>query len=164
VTPTCMVLDASASMAFPDGAASKWALARQLAVALTSVAHASGDPAGVVVAGNPRAVIRPRTRQGIVAEVIQMLHDVTPAGDSQLAPSVVSAARSCLRVALVSDFLGDLDDTLRVVRELIASGHDVYALHIVASEEIDPPAGVSVVMDPEQEDVRHLAAYFRKPS
>jgi uncharacterized protein (DUF58 family) len=162
VTPTCMVLDASASMAFPDGAASKWALARQLTVALTSVAHASGDPAGVVVAGNPRATIRPRTRQGIVADVIQLLHDVTPVGDSQLAPSVLNAARSCIRVALVSDFLGDLDDTLRVVRELVASGHDVYALHVIAREEIDPPAGVTAVMDPEQEDVRRsLAAETR---
>jgi uncharacterized protein (DUF58 family) len=158
VTPTCMVLDASASMAFPDGAGSKWTLARQLAVALTAVAHASGDPAGMMVAGNPRAIIRPRTRQGIVAEVIQILHNVTPAGDSQLAPSVLSAARSSIRIALVTDFLGDLDDTLRVVRELIASGHDVYALHVIAREEIDPPSGVSVVLDPEREDIRRSLA------
>lgn len=154
VTPTYVVLDASASMAFPDGDGSKWSLARQLVVALTAVAHSGGDPSGVMVAGNPRATIQPRTRRGVVAEAIRLLHDVEVAGSSPLSPAITAAARSSARVAIVSDFLGDLDDTLRTARELIASGRDVYALHIMASQEIDPPASVSVVMDPEAEDVR----------
>lgn len=158
VTPTYVVLDASASMAFPDGAGSKWSLAQQLSVALTSVAHSGGDPTGVMVAGSPQLTIQPRTRRGIVAEVIRMLHDVGVTGNSVLAPSVLAAARSSARIAIVSDFLGDIDDTLRVARELIASGRDVYALHIIAAEEIDPPVGVSVVTDPESADVRRSLA------
>lgn len=154
VMPTYVVLDASASMAFPDGDDSKWSLARQLAVALTAVAHSGGDPSGVMVAGNPRATIQPRTRRGVVAEVIRMLYDVEVAGSSPLSPAITAAARSSARVAIVSDFLGDLDDTLRTTRELIASGRDVYAVHIMSSQEIDPPATVSVVMDPEDGDVR----------
>jgi uncharacterized protein (DUF58 family) len=162
VTPTCIVLDASASMAFPDGVESKWALAQQLAVALTSVAHAGGDPTGIMVAGNPRATIPPRTRQGIVADVIRSLHLANATGDSPLAPSVTVAARSSARIAIVSDFLGDLDDTLRVARELIASGRDVYALHVIAKDEIDPSSGASVVMDSENESIRRsLAAETR---
>lgn len=154
VTPTYVVLDASASMAYPDGVTSKWSLARQLTVALTAVAHAGGDPAGVMVAGNPRATVQPRTRRGVLAEVIRMLHGVDTTGANPLAPAITAAARSSARVAIVSDFLGDLDDTLRTAREVIASGRDVYALHVIASEEIDPPAAVSVVMDPEIPELR----------
>jgi uncharacterized protein (DUF58 family) len=154
VTPTYLVLDASASMGFPEGVVSKWSVAEQMVVALVSVAHSGGDPAGLMVSGNPRATIPPRTRRGIVAEVMQTLAHVSPAGSTPLAPSIVAAARASTRVAIVSDFLGDLDETLRVARELIAAGRDVHALHVIASEEVDPPATVSVVSDPEIEDVR----------
>jgi uncharacterized protein (DUF58 family) len=156
VTATCIVLDASASMAYPDGPGSKWSLAQQIAVALTAIAHAGGDPAGVMVAGNPRAMIPPRTRRGVVAEVIRMLQDVKVAGATPIAPAVTQAARAASRVAIVSDFLGDLDDTMRVAREVIASGRDVYALHVIASEEIVPPPAVSVVVDPETEALRRF--------
>ena len=167
VTPTYLVLDASASMAYPDGLDSKWSIAEQMVVALVSVAHAGGDPAGLMVSGNPRSTIPPRTRRGIVAEVMQTLARVRPAGAAALGLALVAAGRSSTRIAIVSDFLGDLDETLRVARELIAAGRDVHALHVIASEEVDPPASVSVVTDPEMEDVRRAlggatrAAYVR---
>jgi uncharacterized protein (DUF58 family) len=158
VTPTYLVLDASASMAFPDGDGSKWSLARQLAVALSSVAHSGGDPVGLMVAGNPRATIPPRTRRGIVAEVIEKVTALPATGSSPLTPALTVAARSASRIAIISDFLGDLDDTLRVVRELVVSGRDVHALHIIAAEELDPSRSVSLVTDPESSDVRRYLA------
>src|SRR5437899_10362725 len=39
---TSMIVDASASMAFPSPALDKWRLARELAVGLASVAHGEG--------------------------------------------------------------------------------------------------------------------------
>lgn len=154
VTPTWILLDASASMNFPEGPGSKWALAQQLAVALVAVAHAGGDPAGVMVAGHPRATIQPRARRGVVAEVIRMLHDIPVAGANPLSGCLSLSARATPRVAIISDFLGDLDETVRVGREIMASGRDVYALHVVASEEIDPPGPISLVSDPEADDLR----------
>ncbi len=163
VTPTYIVVDASASMAFPDGATSKWSLVQQLTVALTAVAHSSGDPAGVIVAGNPRATVQPRTRHGLVAEVSRMLQHVKVSGAVPIAPTVAIAARAASRVAIISDFLGDLDETLQTARQLIASGRDVYALHIIAAEEMDPPATISVVTDPETDAVhRSLSVDTRK--
>ncbi|HEY5086861.1 MAG TPA: DUF58 domain-containing protein [Gemmatimonadaceae bacterium] len=163
VTPTYIVVDASASMAFPDGATSKWSLVQQLTVALTAVAHSSGDPAGVIVAGNPRATVQPRTRHGLVAEVSRMLQHVKVSGGVPIAPTVAIAARAASRVAIISDFLGDLDETLQTARQLIASGRDVYALHIIAAEEMDPPATISVVTDPETDAVhRSLSVDTRK--
>jgi len=158
VTPTCLVLDASASMAFPDGPGAKWSLAQQLAVALASVAHAGGDPVGLMIAGNPRATIPPRTRRGIVAEVIQKVADTSAAGSSPLAGALTAAARSASRIAIVSDFLGDLDDVLKIARELIAAGRDVHAVHVIAAEELDPPRAVLLVTDPESSDVRRYMA------
>lgn len=158
VTPTFLVVDASASMAFPDGADSKWNVARQVVVALASVAHSGGDPVGLMIAGNPRATIPLRTRRGIVAEVIQKLGDVSVDGSNPLAAALTTAARSASRIALVSDFLGDLDDTLRIARELIAAGRDVHALHIIAAEEIDPPRAIALVADPEIGEVRRYMA------
>jgi uncharacterized protein (DUF58 family) len=154
VTPTWILLDASASMNFPEGSGSKWTLSRQLTVALVAVAHAGGDPAGVMVAGHPRATIQPRARRGSVNEVIRMLHDIPVSGATPLSPSLSLAARSTPRVALISDFLGDLDETLRVGREIVASGRDLYALHVIASEELDPPESMTRVVDPEADDVR----------
>ena len=167
MTPTCVVLDASASMGFPEGDSSKWAIAGQLGVALISVSHSGGDPAGLTVSGDPRATIPPRTRRGIVTEVMRALGRLNAQGAAPLAPCVISAARVSTRIAIVSDFLGDFEDTLRAARELIAAGRDVHALHIIASEEVDPPASVAVVIDPEIENVRRSlsgetrAAYVR---
>jgi uncharacterized protein (DUF58 family) len=154
VTPTYIVLDATASMAFPEEAVSKWTTAQQITVALTAVAHSGGDPAGVMVSGHPRAVMQPRTRRGVIAEAIRILHSVEVGGDAPLAPSIATAARFAARVAIVSDLLGDLDDTLRIARELIASGRDVHVVHIIATEEVDPPSRFSVVMDPEAGELR----------
>jgi len=163
VTPTYIVVDASASMGFPEGTTSKWYLLQQLAVALTAVAHASGDPAGIIVAGNPRVTIHPRTRRGLVTEVSRMLQHIDVSGSAPVAPALAVAARSASRVAIISDFLGDLDETLQAARQIIASGRDVYALHIVAAEEMEPPATISVVMDPEAEAVhRSLSTDTRK--
>ena len=167
VTPTFVVTDASASMAYPAGASSKWSVAQQLSAALISVAHSGGDPAGLIVPGSPRATIPPRTRRGIVAEAIRTLHEVSAAGDGTVAESLIAAARSSSRIAVVSDFLGDLDATIRAAREIIASGKDVYAVHIVAREELDPPDSISAVTDPENTAMRRSlgaesrAAYLR---
>src|SRR4026208_1346065 len=50
ILPTMIVLDASASMAFPVATKAKWKLAAQLGVGLGAVARHSGEPAGRGVA------------------------------------------------------------------------------------------------------------------
>lgn len=154
VTPTMIVLDASASMAFPDGTGSKWALARQLAIALAAVAHAGGDPVGLAVAGAESRTLLPRTRSGVVAEMIRLVDGIAAGGTVALGPCIAAAARSAVRMAIVSDFLEDGEGLLRSAREMTVAGRDVYGIHIVAREEIDPPNATSVVMDPENSDVR----------
>src|SRR4026207_1503125 len=65
ILPTMIVLDASASMAFPVATRGKWQGAREIAVALAAVVHADGDPVGVAVADDrgQMRVVPARTRR-----------------------------------------------------------------------------------------------------
>jgi len=146
---TILLVDASASMAYPDGRGSKWEQACRLAVGLAAVAHAAGDPVGIVVPGadGPR-VLSPRTRRGVVAETARLLAGAAPAGSAPLAPSLLHLPRRA-RVAIVSDFLGDADALLRAAQERIAGGAEVEAVHVVAREEIAPPEASVTATDPE---------------
>src|SRR5687767_15246403 len=47
ILPTTIVLDASASMAFPVESMGKWKLASELAIGLAAVARSSADPVGL---------------------------------------------------------------------------------------------------------------------
>ncbi|MEX1051204.1 MAG: hypothetical protein WEC54_06600 [Gemmatimonadales bacterium] len=57
------------------------------------------------------------------------------------------------RVALVSDFLDDDAVLARRAAEHIVAGGEVFAIHVVAREELDPD-GTILAVDPEHDDVR----------
>lgn len=155
VLPTTVVLDASASMAFPVDALSKWKLASELAVGLCAIARNSGDPVGLAIPHDSFPVIlRPRTRQGVMQELIRTVAQLEPSGSAAMTPAVALAAQGSGRIAIVSDFLGDLEDLLSTSARWVAAGCEVHAVHIVAREEIDPPHGRSVVADPEVPELR----------
>lgn len=158
---TMFVVDATASMAFPADGTTKWRMARLVATGLAAVAHASGDPVGLVVAG-ARARVAPRTRRGVIAEIARVLARVQPGGDAPLAPLLL-ALRGTPRIAIISDFLGDEPEARRAARELVAGGSDVHAVHVVAREELEPPLAAVLAADPEHDEVRRpLAAETRE--
>jgi uncharacterized protein (DUF58 family) len=151
---TTVIVDASASMAFPPRSLAKWELAAGVAVGLWAVAHAAGDPVGVaVVDESGPSVLPPRTRGGTIARIVRILLGTTPAGSTPLAPTL-ALLRTSRRIAIVSDFLGDLEDLLGIARELAASGQEMYAVHVVAREELEPGSLSSVVVDPEDLELR----------
>jgi uncharacterized protein (DUF58 family) len=148
VLGTTIVVDASASMAFPERAPSKWSLARELAVGLGAVAHASADPVGLVVAhGSGITALKGRTRRGVIAELARTLDALSPAGAPPLAPAL-AAVRG--RVVLITDCLGDLDDVRRAARALVAQGGEATVVHVVSRAELEPPTGGLLAVDPEQ--------------
>ena len=151
---TMIIADASASMAFPAETQAKWVHCCRLAVGLAGVAHGEGDPVGGIVAsagGYVRA--EPRSRRGVVGEIARLMDAVAPAGVRELAPAV-TAARSCPRIVLLTDLLGDLDDLIASMRTHIAMGGEVHVVHIVAREELEPPRGAVTAADPEDARVR----------
>jgi uncharacterized protein (DUF58 family) len=155
ILPTMIVLDASASMAFPVASEGKWKLAARVGVALGAVARNSGDPVGLVVArGDDSVMLPPRMRRSVTQEIVRAVAAVRLGGDDPLAPSVTIASRAGGRVVVVSDLLGDVDELLVVAGRLVASGREVHVVHVAAAEEIEPPREAMMVFDPEAGDVR----------
>jgi uncharacterized protein (DUF58 family) len=155
ILPTMIVLDASASMAFPVATNAKWALAAQIGVALGAVARNSGDPVGLVIAQDEDPLLlAPRMRRSVTHEIIRAVSAVRPGGSAPLAPSVSMAAQSGGRLVIITDFLGDAAELLTVASRLVAAGREVHAVHVIAREEIEPSHDAAMVSDPEAPDVR----------
>ncbi|HUF28970.1 MAG TPA: DUF58 domain-containing protein [Gemmatimonadaceae bacterium] len=158
ILATMLVVDASASMAYPPETLDKWQCARRLAIALAAVAYGERDPVGAIV-NTERGMLRlgARTRRGVVGELARMLDHVHPGG----APALGNAARAAMtsgRVVVITDFLGDAEALLAVAREHTAAGGEVHAVHILAREELDPPARAVTAVDPEDDEVARTLA------
>lgn len=149
VLPTTVIVDASASLAFPADTLDKWMFAKRVAIGLASAAHASSDPVGlVVVAHDGVHTLAPRTRHGVVGDMMRVLEATNPAGGAPLAPAV-RAAHDVARIAIVTDLLGDADALLAAARVHRAGGGEVHLVHVVAAEELEPPAAARLAADPE---------------
>ena len=151
---TSMIVDASASMAFPLPGLDKWRLARELTVGLASVAHAEADPVGLAIASEKPLVMVPRARRSVLLEMMRALDATSPAGSAALAPLVTSARAA--RIVVISDLLGDFDDLLAAARLRVAARSEVLLVHIVASEELDPPDDALLAVDPEAPAMRRI--------
>lgn len=164
--PTVCIVDASASMAYPDAAAArgdaarlhaKWRAGCAVAVGLAAVAHAAGDPVGLVVADDAKVrVLAPRSRRGVVGEIARALDGTTPEGRGELAPLLARVPGAAgTRLVLVSDFLGeDLAAAARAAAAHAARGGELHAVHVVAAEELEPSLAARVVVDRKDMGVR----------
>lgn len=154
VFPTLLVVDASASMAFPERTLDKWRHASAVAVGLAAVAHAAGDPVGcVVVGGGAVRRLEPRTRRGVVGEIARALDETVPSGDGTIGGLLTAAGVARGRVVVISDFLAASDDDESALVTAVRAWPECYAVHVVAAEELTPDGGDAVVRDPERTDV-----------
>jgi uncharacterized protein (DUF58 family) len=142
--PTLIAVDASASMRFE----AKWETACALAVGLAGVAHAAGDPVGLLVSGTSPRRLPLRARRGVVGEVAAALGSAEPSGAVDLTPLLREHGRAA-RIALITDLLGDASSLLRAAGEQAVRGVEVVVAHVVAREELDPPSGAQLAEDPE---------------
>jgi len=161
--PTTIVLDASASMAFPIATRAKWRIAQEIAVGLAAVVHSDGDPVGVAVHEdrNHLRILPPRTRRGVIGEIARVVDAARPEGLAPLAPTVGTIRTP--RIGIITDLLGDADELLRAARVHIVAGGEVHLVHVVAREEIDPPRRPMLAADPEQPALRRLLAEANRP-
>lgn len=153
IVATIIVVDATASMAFPPDSLAKWRTACDVAVGLAAVAHTARDPVGlIIVAGAGVRRLPPRTRRGIVGEMVRALDATHPEGTTSVAAALAGAPQRS-RIAIVSDFLGDADDVRGRAGEIAAAGGEVHAVHVVADEELDPPGRAMLAVDPEDDAI-----------
>ncbi|MEO6444375.1 MAG: DUF58 domain-containing protein [Gemmatimonadaceae bacterium] len=149
VHPTWLLVDATASMRYPAPAHTKWRTACALAVALAAISQRAGDPVGaVIVGGHGTLQVRARTRSDVVPELIATLGSVEPGGSAPLAPATLHIPARA-RLVIVSDLLGDEEALRHDAAARHGAGGDVHVIHITSRGELDPPGGVSLVVDPE---------------
>jgi uncharacterized protein (DUF58 family) len=155
ILPTTIVLDASASMAFPVDTNGKWNLAAMVGVGLAAVARNGADPVGLMISDDESPVhLPPRARQGVIQEIIRAVSSTKPHGTAPLAPLVGLAAQRSGRVVVVTDLLGDAAELLSVVTRWVVAGREMHVVHVIAGEEIDPPRQDALVADPEIPEYR----------
>lgn len=157
VLPTTIIVDASASMAYPTVTHAKWWLAARLAIGFASVARASGDPVGLTIVsgdgGGMQVELVRSTRHGAVATMATVLRETEP---GRAGRRVLARDRAVTRGrwVVISDFLQDDGAELARARTATAIGGEVYAIHVVAREELDPPRRALLVSDPEAPELR----------
>ncbi len=147
----CLVVDASASMAFrgPRAPGAKLAFAAVAAAALSRVALASGDPVALTFVGGgghhapvPRAGGREQFER-----VVAALEAVQPGGDARADPSVLTRAipaitRATRRGAIVvvlSDLVDLPEDGPERVTELASQGRVLVVAQTLDPAEVDFP-------------------------
>jgi uncharacterized protein (DUF58 family) len=154
VLSTMLLVDASASLAYPSDSLEKWNYARRMSIGLASAAHRGHDPVGLLAATSDGLKrLPPRTRRGVVQEIATVLNDVTPAGNTELAP-LIPMLRNYGRIAIITDFLGDADATLKMAGQLCASGREVHAIHVIHVNELNPPRRTTLLTDPEDTELK----------
>jgi uncharacterized protein (DUF58 family) len=134
-----LVLDNSLSMA--TGQVRKIDYAARCAAALSYVALADMDRVSVnAVTSGGSLSSRPQRGKGQVWRIFDFLEGIEPEGQTDLHSS---CRRFCLEnrrrgvVLVISDFL-DPAGYQEPLKALAARGHEVFALHVLAQEEVDP--------------------------
>lgn len=147
---TVIVVDASASMRFPVEGYGKWEHACAIALGLVAVAIADGDAAGIVVAaqGGDRS-IPARRRRDVLHDVAELFQSIPARGEASVA-GALSRVASEPRVVVLTDFLGGSEAAVPALRVAAASGAEVFAVHVAAESELNPPDRTFMAADPEQ--------------
>jgi uncharacterized protein (DUF58 family) len=133
-----IVLDASASMAFP-AAVSKLRYGTIVAAALAHVIVMQGDSIGFV--GGDRPIPHRAGRQQL-RRVLAALSSLTPRGVWD-GPAIVRSAADRLSrrglLIVISDFYDDEERTLGELRRAARMGHEIVLFQILSRDELDLP-------------------------
>ena len=154
-----LVLDASASMAFPVGELTKFRYAVCLLAALGYLLLKQRDAVGLaLVDSGVRKLIPPKATAQHLGGVFKALEETEPEGSTSLAATLHQlASRAVSRglVVVVSDFLEDPHEVLRSISHLRHRGCEVLVFHVVApEEETFPFTNWTIFRDPENAATR----------
>ena len=138
-----LVVDASASMAYPQNGVSKFAYARMIAAALAYLLVQQGDAVGLMTSVDGKLIyLPPRGGKTHLRRLLAELAKLKPSG-SWTPSSVVTRATELLRrrgvVLMLSDFYDDEEATLRELKRAARRGHESAILQIMSKAEIEFP-------------------------
>ena len=134
-----LVLDTSASMAFPETGVSKFRYACIVAAALAYLASEQGNAVGLMSMTHGQMVYLPaRSGRVHLRALLARLDGLRAEGTWQPATVIGRAAELLQRRGLLmvlSDFYDDESATQRELRHVVQRGHDVAMLQVVSREE-----------------------------
>ncbi len=136
-----LVIDASASMGYPESGVTKLDCARYLAAGLGYLAFRQRDAVGLTVIDTEiRDRLPPRTRRGHLHTVFETLEATEPAGETSLAEVLIQLGTLLPRrglVVLLSDLLDEPREILRALGILGRRGNDAIVLQVLDRSELD---------------------------
>jgi uncharacterized protein (DUF58 family) len=138
-----LVLDASASMAFPDTGVSKFRYAKVVAAALAHLVITQGDSAGLMTMQGDRLQFLPAKGGRVHLRALLAMLEQLDADARWDAERVLSRGAELLKrrgvLLALSDFYDSEHATRRALRQAARRGHDVGMLQVVSRAEIDFP-------------------------
>jgi uncharacterized protein (DUF58 family) len=134
---SAIVVDASASMSFPEGPASKLRYAVVAASALAHLISGQGDAVGLVA---DRTFIPPRAGRQHLRGLLAALATLKVEREWEPAAVIRRAAERLGRRGLLlvfSDLYDDEDETYAALRRAARLGHEVVLFQVVSRDEIE---------------------------
>ena len=169
-----LVVDTSASMAFPAEGVSKFRYASIIAAALAHVLTTHGDTVGLLSSVDDQwSYLPPRGGPLRRRTLINQIDQWTPAGQFD-APRAIERGAELLKrrgvIIVLSDLYEHEEETRRALRRAQRRGHDVVVWHVIAPEEralpvtadrtfVDLESGAERVIDPRTARTAYAAAF-----
>ena len=155
-----LVLDGSASMAFPEDGVSKWRYAKILAASLAHLVIAQGDAVGLLAMMDDRMTYLPaKGGRPHLRSLFATMDRLRPSGAWSPARGIARGAEMLKRrgvVIVLSDFEDTEEETHRELRRVASHGHDVAMLQVVAPDESSFPYGGDVEFEDLETHERRL--------
>ena len=138
-----LLLDASRSMLYGEGAQNKLEVAKLLAATLGYLIIGQRDSAGLYVFDSAwRAQLPASSQPGHVQQILRALESTQPEEKTSIGPLLHALAEKVRRrglVFLISDVFDDVEPVLEGLRHLRFQGHEVMVFHILHPDETQFP-------------------------
>jgi uncharacterized protein (DUF58 family) len=141
-----LLVDASGSMAYrnPSGSTiSKFQYAQYLAASLAYLMLYQRDSVGLVIHDQAvRARVPPRSTSKQLMQILRILENTAPGGETRLAPiwdRLAGQLRGRGMIIILSDCFDQVAQLVHALRHLRHRRHEVLLFHILAPEEIEFP-------------------------
>lgn len=138
-----LLVDVSRSMQYGNGPLSKFEYACTVAASLAYLVLKQGDAVSCVAFDQAiRQTVPSRTRRTHLNTVIDTLNITEPDDKTEIYGVLRQVAESYPRrnvMVVISDFLTDLESTLKGLRLLRQRGHDVLVFHVLDDDELTFP-------------------------
>lgn len=150
-----LVMDLSRSMGYTyRQELTKFDYSICLAAALCYLMIHQQDPCGLLTFDiKIRNSLRPKTRRGHLGDVLSLLANLKPAGETNIAQSLIQVAAMLRHASLVmifSDLLAEPEPILEALYRLRHGGHDVILFHVLDEAEVRFPfKGMVELEEPE---------------